>query len=196
MLQFNRRLTNGLQFQASYTEARATDNGQSSQTFTSGNNVLNPFELGLEEGTSNFEIRHRFVANAIWMSDRRRRRHDGAHAPVGIHDRAGIPGFLGRALHGDADGELSDRRLSQPAFFGPAAPTACPRSSATHIIFRARRTWISGSARAFELGGGHRIEVLLDIFNLFNRLNYTSAAEPDLYRRRFDCKRRRSRHVP
>ena len=67
VLQVNRRLNKGLQFQASYTEARATDNGQSSQTFTSANNVLNPFELGLEEGTSNFEIRHRFVANAIWM---------------------------------------------------------------------------------------------------------------------------------
>ena len=66
VLQVNRRLNKGLQFQASYTEARATDNGQSSQTFTSANNVLNPFELGLEEGTSNFEVRHRFVANAIW----------------------------------------------------------------------------------------------------------------------------------
>ena len=64
--QVNRRLSGGLQLQASYTEARATDNGQSSQTFTNANNVLNPLDLGLEEGTSNFEIRHRFVANAIW----------------------------------------------------------------------------------------------------------------------------------
>ena len=63
---FNRRFTGGLQLQASYTEARATDNGQTSQTFTNANNVLNPLDLGLEEGTSNFEIRHRFVANAIW----------------------------------------------------------------------------------------------------------------------------------
>ena len=39
----------GLQFQASYTDSRATDNGQRSQTFTTGNNVLNPFDLGLEE---------------------------------------------------------------------------------------------------------------------------------------------------
>jgi hypothetical protein len=42
VLQVNRRLNKGLQFQASYTEARATDNGQTSQTFTSANNVLNP----------------------------------------------------------------------------------------------------------------------------------------------------------
>src|SRR5205085_6625380 len=65
--QLNRRMKNGLQVQASYTEARVTDNGQSSQTFTSSNNVLNPLDLSLEEGTSNFEIRHRFGANAIWM---------------------------------------------------------------------------------------------------------------------------------
>src|SRR5204862_4719254 len=67
VLQLNRRLTGGLQFQASYTEARATDNGQSSQTFTNANNVLNPFALDLEEASSSFEIKHRFVSNAIWM---------------------------------------------------------------------------------------------------------------------------------
>ena len=66
VLQLNRRMHDGLQVQASYTEARATDDGQSSQTFTSSNNVLNPYDLALEQGTSSFEIRHRFVATAIW----------------------------------------------------------------------------------------------------------------------------------
>lgn len=66
VLQLNRRLHSGLQVQASYTESRATDNGQSSQTFTASNNVLNPQDLSLEQGTSSFEIRHRFVASAIW----------------------------------------------------------------------------------------------------------------------------------
>ena len=72
VIAINRRLTNGLQVQANYTEARATDNGQTSQTFTSSNNVLNPKDLSLEQARSNFEIRHRFVANAIWMTKIRR----------------------------------------------------------------------------------------------------------------------------
>ena len=110
VLQVNRRLNKGLQFQASYTEARATDNGQSSQTFTSANNVLNPFELGLEEGTSNFEVRHRFVANAIWSPK------VGAEgttmnaifsgftiSPTFVHD-------VRRALHRHAHGQHAEHR--------------------------------------------------------------------------------------
>jgi len=50
VLQFNRRMTHGLQFQAFYTYSQTSDTGQSSQTFTSSNNVLNPFDLGLENG--------------------------------------------------------------------------------------------------------------------------------------------------
>jgi hypothetical protein len=66
VLQANRRLTDGLQFQASYTFSKARDNGQTSQTFTSPNVPLNPFDLTLEEATSNLDIPHRFVASAVY----------------------------------------------------------------------------------------------------------------------------------
>ncbi|HMI50984.1 MAG TPA: TonB-dependent receptor [Candidatus Saccharimonadales bacterium] len=65
--QFNRRLTNGVQFNAFYTYSNTTDNGQGSQTFTSGNNVLNPFDLNGEEGRANFDIRHHIGATALWQ---------------------------------------------------------------------------------------------------------------------------------
>ncbi len=67
VLQFNRRLTNGLQVQAFYTYSTTSDTGQSSQTFTASNNVLNPFALGLEDGRSNFDIHHRFSVSAVWQ---------------------------------------------------------------------------------------------------------------------------------
>ncbi len=54
VLALNRRFTSGLQIQTSYTYSKATDNGQSSQTFTSVNNVLNPYDLGLEQGDVHF----------------------------------------------------------------------------------------------------------------------------------------------
>jgi hypothetical protein len=65
--QINRRMTHGLQFQANYTYAKSYDNGQSSQTFTTGNNVLNPNDLSSEWGRSNFDIRHRFVTSLVWQ---------------------------------------------------------------------------------------------------------------------------------
>jgi len=67
MLQFNRRMTSGLQLQAFYTYSNTSDTGQSSQTFTSANNVLNPFDLALENGRSNFDIHHRFGSTLVWQ---------------------------------------------------------------------------------------------------------------------------------
>jgi len=49
-------MTSGLQFQTFYTYSNTSDSGQSSQTFTASNNVLNPFNLSLERGRSNFDI--------------------------------------------------------------------------------------------------------------------------------------------
>ena len=44
VLQANRRLTNGLQFQMNYTLSRAMDNGQTSQTFVANNVPFNAFD--------------------------------------------------------------------------------------------------------------------------------------------------------
>ncbi len=66
VLQANRRLTKGFQFQASYTFSRAEDSGQTSQTFTNPNVPLDPNNIDLEYGTSNLDIPHRFVASAVY----------------------------------------------------------------------------------------------------------------------------------
>jgi hypothetical protein len=65
----NRRFYKGFQIQSSYTYSHSTDYGQSSQTFTASNNVLNPFNLAGELGRSNFDIRHRFEVGAVWTPD-------------------------------------------------------------------------------------------------------------------------------
>ena len=66
VLQANRRLTRGLQFQASYTLSRSEDSGQTSQTFTNPNVPLDPNDIDLEYGTSNLDIPHRFVASMVY----------------------------------------------------------------------------------------------------------------------------------
>src|SRR5262249_43758343 len=50
-----------------YTYSNTYDTGQSSQTFTSSNNVLNPFALALENGRSNFDLHHRFGTTLVWQ---------------------------------------------------------------------------------------------------------------------------------
>ncbi len=67
VLLFNRRMMSGLQVQAFYTYSNTYDTGQSSQTFTASNNVLNPFDLTLENGRSNFDIHHRFGSTLVWQ---------------------------------------------------------------------------------------------------------------------------------
>src|SRR5205085_3504682 len=69
VLQANRRLTNGLQFQTNYTLSRASDNGQSSVTFTSNNLPFNAFDQGNENGLSAFDRRHKFVASVVYNTD-------------------------------------------------------------------------------------------------------------------------------
>jgi hypothetical protein len=65
----NRRFYQGFQIQTSFTYSHANDAGQSSQTFTASNNVLNPFDLTQEQGRSNFDIRERFAFGGVWTPD-------------------------------------------------------------------------------------------------------------------------------
>ena len=72
VLQANRRLTNGLQFQTSYTLSRAQDNGgsQSSATFTPGFSALfDPFDAAGDDGLSPYDRRHKFVASVVYNTD-------------------------------------------------------------------------------------------------------------------------------
>ena len=72
VLQANRRLTNGLQFQTSYTLSRAQDNGgsQSSATFTPTFSALfDPFDPAADDGLSPFDRRHKFVASVVYNTD-------------------------------------------------------------------------------------------------------------------------------
>jgi hypothetical protein len=66
VLQANRRLTGGLQFQTNYTLSRASDNGQSSVTFTTNNLPFNAFDQSAEGGLSNFDRRQKFVASVVY----------------------------------------------------------------------------------------------------------------------------------
>ena len=174
VLQVNRRLSGGLQLQASYTEARATDNGQSSQTFTSGNNVLNPFELGLEDGTSNFEIRHRFVANAIWHTDvgadgtTMHALFSGFTIAPALSISSGVP------YTATLTGNTPNTARTSTGVLGAGGLNRLPSIARNTYRLPTTANVDLRLSRAFSLGGGHKIEGIVDIFNVFDRLNYTS----------------------
>lgn len=72
VLQANRRLTHGLQFQSSYTLSRAEDDGgsQSSATFTPGFSALfDPRDPAGDDGLSPFDRRHKFVASVVYNTN-------------------------------------------------------------------------------------------------------------------------------
>ncbi len=70
VFQLNRRLTNGVQFQTSYTYSRSMDNGQSSQTFSTVNTPLNPYDVEAERSLSNLDVPHRFVGSMVYAPKR------------------------------------------------------------------------------------------------------------------------------
>jgi hypothetical protein len=66
VFQVNRRFTDGLQFNGSYTLAQASDTNQNSATFTQTNSPYDIFNGQYDIGPSNFDIRHKVVLNGVY----------------------------------------------------------------------------------------------------------------------------------
>ncbi len=176
VVQLNRRMTRGLQVQASYTYSQAFDDGQSSQTFTSPNNVVDPFDLGLEYGRSNFDIRHSFSASTIWQ-------------PAFFRHRGSL---LGRVVSGWSIAPVINAASGAPftALVIGNPPSGISRIS-TGIIGAggtSRPPWIARNAytmpntwdvdlriaKTFRIYERMQVEVFSQSFNLFNHVNATS----------------------
>jgi hypothetical protein len=166
-------LSKGLQFQAGYTEARATDNGQTSQTFTSANNVLNPYDLGLEEGTSNFEVKHRFTANAIYTT--------AFGAPNSTTNKL-LSGFTisptlvmtsGLPYTAVLTGNTPNTARVLTGVLGAGGSNRLPQIPRNTYQLPRTADLSLRVSRGFDIQGTHRLEAILDVFNLTNRTNYT-----------------------
>ena len=71
-VQLNHRMSHNIQFGANYTWAHALDFGQNESTFSDTNDLFSPVMQG-EYGNSIYDVRHRFVVNAVanspWKKD-------------------------------------------------------------------------------------------------------------------------------
>jgi outer membrane receptor protein involved in Fe transport len=169
----NRRFYQGFQIQTSFTYSHARDAGQTSQTFTVANNVLNPFDLTQEQGRSNFDIRERFAFGAVWTPDL----YHGSHlilkelvngftiSPL-IAISAGAPYtplIQGNAPGGVSSGVLGAGGTNRYPFFAPNA-FQMPRTA--NVDLRLEKSFRLTERRAFTLTA--------DAFNAFNHTNFTT----------------------
>ncbi|HMH44808.1 MAG TPA: TonB-dependent receptor [Pyrinomonadaceae bacterium] len=178
VLQANRRLTNGLQFQTNYTLSLARDNGQNSQTFTPGFSAsFDPFNQSGESGLSNFDRRHKFVASVVYntsfkgMGKTARTILGGwTIAPVvnmfsgarytGVTNSFSTSSTFGFSQNGGvngANGSLRFAYLPNNFFHQPPIKYVDMRIS-----------------RRFTLKENYKIELLAEGFNIFNRTQVTS----------------------
>lgn len=183
VLQANRRLSNGLQFQVNYTLSRAFDNGQSSVTFTSNNLPFNAFNQQAENALSSFDRRHKFVASVVYntsfasMKDNKVGRaifNGWTIAPI-------FNAFSGQRFSGNVSGTIS------PTAFGFASNTtpgggANGSGGSTRFALVPRNFFKQPSikyldarlSRRFKITEGTDIEVLAEGFNLLNRTQVTT----------------------
>ena len=172
VLQANRRLTDGLQFQASYTLSRARDTGQTSVTFTSTNTPTDPFNLNLDRGFTNFNIPHRFVASAVW-SPKAKFENSALHAifsdwtlaPI-VTAQSGRPysaGVSGRPISAALNASITGSGGN--SFFLPLGRNTFKQPRIVNVDARL--------SRRFRFTERANLEFLIEAFNLFNRTQVT-----------------------
>jgi len=170
VLQLNRRFTNGLQFQTSYTYSRAVDTGQISQTFTSNNAPFNVFDLSSEEGRSNFDTPNKFVASAVWSPVLT---GDGPAAKM-------LNGFTFAPVFYAYNGSRYSAGLSVTGAAGAGGVNQSGGANRLPLLERNsfQRPRIVNTnlriSRRFNVGESRTAEVLIEAFNIFNRTHVTN----------------------
>jgi len=169
--QVNRRFTDGLQFQSSYTWSRATDTGQVSQTFTAGNVPFNVFDLSKEPGLSNFDSEHKVSVSAVW-----------APTPFGDDNRVGkaiFNGFTLAPVFYAFSGSPHSGGVSVSNAGGPGGVNQSGGNNRFPLLERNffRRPKIVNFdmrlSRRFHFKEETALEFLVEAFNLFNRTQVT-----------------------
>ncbi|MEN3328371.1 MAG: hypothetical protein V7638_3178 [Acidobacteriota bacterium] len=180
VLQANRRLTHGLQFQSSYTLSRAQDNGgsQSSATFTPGFSALfDPFDPSADNGLSPFDRRHKFVASVVYntnfagLGDTGKAILNGwTIAPIvnmysGFRYTAVTNGFNPSSVFGANQVNNGINGSNGSLRFGLTPNNAFHTPSIKYVDLRL--------SRRFKITEGSKLEFLAEGFNIFNRTQVT-----------------------
>ncbi len=179
--QVNRRLTNSLQFNFSYTYSHGTDDGASSSAAITSNGPVNPQNLAQEEGTSYLNVPNRFVGTLVWMpsyfsaSSNMAARTALAGWEISLNQTAqtGTP-FNGTVSGNEPSGLNATVSAGGPtgagtstrAFFLPKYGYTLPATVNTDLML----------AKNFRLTEAVKFQLSVQAFNLFNHRDFTAAS--------------------
>lgn len=173
VLQFNRRMTGGLQIQTNYTLSRSSDNGQTSQTFVANNVPFNAFDQSREQSLSSFDRRHKFVYSMVYTTHYANKDNAVARALLNGWTIAPIFNwFSGARFSGFISGSPSGTTAGGVNGSGGANRfSLVPRNFFKQPSIQFLDMRIS---RRFNIGERARLELLAEGFNVFNRTQVTS----------------------
>ncbi|HEV2829002.1 MAG TPA: TonB-dependent receptor [Pyrinomonadaceae bacterium] len=176
VLQANRRLTNGLQFQSSWTFSRSWDTGQGSQTNSTTNVPFNAFDQSAEGALSSFDRRHKFVTSLVYNTHFFAAGTSGAgHAILDGWTIAPIfnvlsgPRYTG-TVSGNANTLFNAGFASNPG--GLNGSNGSTRFALVPRNFFKQPKIVNTDlriSRRFNLGESMNLELLAEGFNIFNR---------------------------
>jgi hypothetical protein len=192
VLQLNRTMSSGLDFRLNYTWSHALDFGQSSTTFTANNNTLSPDPFsytfnGAEHqvrhpdyGSSNFDIRQRFVGSLFWTPRPIKRSRGFARAALDHWTLAPIVQIsTGRPFSDDVSGDspIGTVLSAEGMAFTCAGCTGFMGTGGqSRLPFLGRNSFRYGNlyntdlrlSRRIYFGEGRDLELAAEAFNLFN----------------------------
>lgn len=167
VFQFNRRFTDGLQVQSSYTLAKSTDTNQNSATFTQNNSPLDVFNRSYDSGPSNFDVRHKFVISAVYAPNPYKGNKTSFYnyllngwsiAPIYVF-------YSGRPF----DGNVLSATGGSTSLNGTSGDTRFPLFSRNAFRLPGVSNLDVRLSKRFNLTETLRLEFLGEVFNAFNR---------------------------
>ena len=171
VLQANKRFSHGLLFNTNYTLSKSTDNGQESTTFfPTFSEVFDPLNLDVadRETPSNFDRRHRFVGSVFYRPDYLW----GVGVSSVVTLESGLP------INAQISGSLPATfvAVNSSTTNGTGGSFISPWLGRNSERQDGRKTVDLRVSKVVDVGGTRRIEVMWEVFNLFNWINYTGAS--------------------
>jgi hypothetical protein len=174
ILQAAKRFSRGVQFMSSFTWSHVLDDGQSSFTFLPGNAILDPHNRRADYGNSTLDQRRRFVFSGLWQPQ---------IMASGSAKNALVNGWKlsGTVTLSDGFPQTGTVNLSNLAG-GLGAGLNAAHNTSNRFPGLPRNTFNRPGlanvdirvAREITLRESTSVEFLVEGFNIFNRVNYST----------------------
>jgi len=169
VLQVNKRFSQGLLFNANYTLSKATDSGQNSTTFISSfSSVFDPNNPGLEQGTSDFDRRHRFVGYFLFNPDYLK----GFALSGTLTLESGLP--ISSNISGGISGCAACAATSTFTTNGTGGSSRAPFIERNSDRQTGRKNLDLRLSKSFKIDSKRQIQAIYEVFNVLNWTNYTA----------------------